>query len=59
MNGEKPKLYFSFGFSDLDPFTKIGMTWDIWVKFPFSVPKSRCEEFKERIQVAFEEIFLS
>ena len=59
MNGEKPQLYFSFGFSDLDIFTGFGLTWDMWIKFPFKVPKQQCEKFKEKIQDAFEEVFLT
>ena len=56
--GERPKLYISYGFSDLDPFTNIEFAWDLWVKFPFKVPKEQCEAFKEAIQDAFSKIFL-
>jgi len=55
----KPQLYFTYGFSDIDPFTHMEFTWDLWVKFPFTVPKEKCEEFKELVQIAFEKVFLS
>jgi len=57
--GEPPKLYISYGFSDLDPFTNVKFAWDLWVKFPFKIPKSECEKFKEVIQAEFKKIFLS
>ena len=57
--GKPPKLYISYGFSDLDPFTNIAFTWDLWIKFPFKVPKEKCEEFKEEVQRVFEQVFLS
>lgn len=57
--GQPPKLHISYGFSDIDPFTNINFTWDLWVKFPFPVPKEKCELFKEKIQDAFKKIFLS
>ena len=56
--GRSPKLHISYGFSDLDFFTNIDFCWDLWVKFPFKVPKDLCEQFKEEIQLAFERIFL-
>ena len=56
--GESPKLTISYGFSDIDLFTNIAFFWDLWIKFPFKVPKSKCEEFKEVIQDAFQKIFL-
>jgi hypothetical protein len=59
MKGAKPKLYFSYGFSDIDPFTNIDFTWDLWVKFPFKVPKEKCKQFKEEIQRAFEKTVLA
>jgi hypothetical protein len=59
MNHEKPKVYISYGFSDLDIFTNVAYTWDLWVKFPFKVPKDKCGLFKEKVQKAFEEVFLS
>ena len=57
--GETPKLHISYGFSDLDPFTNIAFTWDMWIKFPFKVPKEKCQKFKEEVQKAFESVFLS
>ena len=57
--GKLPQLYISYGFSDIDPFTGINFTWDMWLKFPFKVPKEKCEKFKEEIQRAFEKIFLT
>ncbi len=58
MKGEKPRVFFAYGFSDIDVFTNEGLTWDLWIKFPFKVSKADCEKFKEKIQVAFEETFL-
>ena len=55
---KKTELEFSYGFSDIDIFTNIEWTWDLWVKLPFKVPKKDCEKFKEAIQDAFEKIFL-
>jgi hypothetical protein len=57
--GKPARLYFSYGFSDIDPMTNIAFTWDLWVRFPFKVPKEQCEKFKEAIQNEFEKAFLS
>ena len=54
-----PKIHISYGFSELDIFTNINLTWDLYIKFPFAVPKDKCERFKEAIQIEFEKIFLS
>lgn len=58
-DGKLPRLYISYGFSDIDPFTNIAFTWDLWIKFPFKVPKEKCEKFKELIQRAFKQIFFA
>lgn len=59
IKGQAPRLYISYGFSELDPFTNSKYVWDLWVKFPFSVSKAKCELFKEKMQDAFQEVFLS
>lgn len=57
--GEIPKVYVGYGISEADPFTNEHFTWDLWLKFPFKVPKEKCERFKEAIQIAFEKVFLA
>ena len=59
--GELPMVYISVGISNIDPLTNMSFTWDLWVKLPFKVLKSskKMDTFKERIQIAFQEIFLA
>jgi hypothetical protein len=60
IDGENPKLRFRYDiFSEIDPNTKFSEFWRLSITFPFAVPKSKCPEFKEAIQNAFERIFLA
>jgi len=60
LNGEKPKLLFRntwWNALESPPFDT-GFSWGFSIQFPFRVPRDdRIEKFKEKIQIAFEEVF--
>ena len=60
MKGEGFKLRISYGLSDIDPLTNIKYFWDIWIRFPISIPKDdeKFEKFKELVNRAFKDTFL-
>jgi len=57
--GQKLRCMITYGFSEIDLTTEKSMFWDLWVKLPFEASKEQGERFKERIQNAFQEIFLA
>jgi hypothetical protein len=58
MNGEKPKIHIHVGWaSKADIFTYEAFMWDVWVTFPFKVPKEKKPMFEELVQDAFEKVF--
>ena len=63
LKGEKPKLRIAHGAwinaLESPPFGSGKFTWQLTITFPCKLPKDeRMERFKEKIQDAFEEIYL-
>lgn len=54
MNHKPAELRFRYMFSELDIGTKQDVVWDLWIKFPFKVPKNEAEKFKEAVNGLFQ-----
>lgn len=57
IGNRKPELRFRYMFSELDVGTNQKFAWDLWIKFPFKIPKEKTEKFKEDVNALFQSTF--